>query len=153
MSSLLLAFHFRLSQGQIEEIPSACVGTCRLCEVITGVLYIWCEIGMVTFSVCLLEHPHPALNCCHLHPLHSLESEWKTGGTLWRGMWSVFECQLVPRDWLNIYWPNGGLSLLWSQMTLFDGACCPGDDREKGEGHKDACLGPIYNAAALPLEL
>lgn len=38
--SLLLALHFRLSQGQMEEIPSAYVGTCRLREVITGVLYV-----------------------------------------------------------------------------------------------------------------
>jgi len=152
----LLALQFRLLQGQIEEIPSACVRTSQLCAVITGVLDIWCGMGMVTFSVCLLAHPHPlcapALDCCHLRPLRSWEYGWKTGGSLWRNMWSVFESQLVPWDWLNIYWPNGALSLLWSEMTLFDGTCCPGEDREKGEGHRDVRFGPIYNCA-LPLQV
>lgn len=36
----LLAFQFRLSQGQIEEIPYASVGTSQLYAVITGVLDI-----------------------------------------------------------------------------------------------------------------
>lgn len=30
-------------------------------------------------------------------------------------------------------------------MMLFDGTCCPGEDGQKGEGHKDTCFGPISN--------
>lgn len=71
---LFLLLQSRLTQGQIETIPYACVRTSQLYVVITGVLDIWCEMGMVTFSVCLLAHPSSHHFCPVLPSLPPLSS-------------------------------------------------------------------------------
>lgn len=136
---LLLAFQSRLSQGQIEEIPYASVGTSQLYAVITGVLDIWCEMGMVTFSVCLLAHPSSHRFCPRPPPRPFTPSPQLWGvrqEAHFRGKCEVcLSASWCPGTWSNIYWPNGALSLLWSNdKALLMGPAVQGKTRQRAKG-------------------
>ena len=105
------------------EIPYTSNGTSQLLAVITGVLDIWCEMGTVTFSVCLLDPPlFTFLISSSLHLLHL--SPWSTVGK-WEAHFGK-KCEVClrasrcPGTWLNTLQPNGAMSChcWWSSALL-----------------------------------
>lgn len=128
-------------QGQIGEIPNPGVrNLSAACGNYQRPGYLMWN-GEVTFSVCLWARLPSCCSCPQPHPLphspppltHPAPSQ--TGGALWREMWSVRECQLVPWDLVRHLLAKWCLVILLKADGVADGTCCPREGEARGGGH------------------